>query len=236
MLILSNYNQSERRLWVAEQAIAIPAGSHVLDAGAGIGQYRSLFAHCVYKTQDFGQEPGTVGKYTQLDYESDITSIPVDDSTFDVVLCTEVLEHVPEPIQTVKELARILRPGGKLLVSAPLASFLHQEPYHFYGGYTPWWYRKFLPQTGLEVISIEPNQGFFSWFGQESQRFSALIDPRRTTRTGWRWPLLTLFWLLTLPFCRLLFPLLGRPLDALELEHYATVGYHIVAVKQRNVG
>jgi len=61
-----NFNLSERKRWVAAQAAAIPEGSYVLDAGAGIGQYRPLFAHCIYKTQDFGQEPGTIGKYTPL--------------------------------------------------------------------------------------------------------------------------------------------------------------------------
>jgi ubiquinone/menaquinone biosynthesis C-methylase UbiE len=213
------------------QAAAVPAGSRVLDVGAGKGRYRSLFAHCDYKTQDFGQEPGTIGRYTALDYESDITAIPVPDGSFDVVLCTEVLEHVPEPVQAVQEMARILKPGGRLLLTAPLGAFLHQEPYHFYGGYTPHWYRRFLPQTGFELVSLERNQGFFSWFGQESRRFHALLDPRRTRRTGWRWPWLTLLWVVTLPLCRWLLPLLGPGLDRLALETAATVGYHIAATK-----
>ena len=149
------------------------------------------------------------GSIPQLDYESDILTIPVPDGSFDVVLCTEVLEHVPEPILAVKEMARILSGEGRLLLTAPLGSFLHQEPYHFYGGYTPYWYRQFLPEAGLRIASIEANRGFFSWFGQEASRFSALIDPRRSLRTGWRWPLLALIWLITLPFCRSAFPPAG---------------------------
>lgn len=225
------FNESERDSWVATQAALTPAGLRVLDVGAGAGRYRSLFSHCEYRAHDFGQEPGTIGRYTSLDYESDITAISVPDNSFDVILCTEVLEHVPEPIRAVQEMARILKPNGKLLLTAPLGSFLHQEPYHFYGGYTPHWYRKFLPEVGLDVVSIEPNRGFFSWFGQEAQRFSALIEPRRTLNTAWRWPGLTLLWLVTLPFCRLLFPLVGGGLDRLKLEQIATVGYHVVAVK-----
>jgi SAM-dependent methyltransferase len=226
------FNQSERYHWVSTQAAITPAGCLVLDVGAGTGRYRSLFSHCAYRAHDFGQEPGTIGKYTALDYESDITAIPVHDSSFDVILCIEVLEHVPEPIRAVQEMARILRSNGKLLLTAPLGSFLHQEPYHFYGGYTPHWYHRFLPEAGLDVVSIEPNRGFFSWFGQEAQRFSTLIDPRRTLHTAWQWPGLTLLWLVTLPFCRMLFPLLGGVLDRLRLEQTATVGYHVVAVKQ----
>src|SRR5205085_8026424 len=87
------FNIFNRREWVAAQAKKLPAGSRVLDVGAGPGQYRELFEHCEYKTQDFGQEPGTIGRYTKLDYESDITAIPVDSASFDAILCTEVIEH-----------------------------------------------------------------------------------------------------------------------------------------------
>ena len=145
------FNLFNRQQWVAEQARRIPPGARVLDAGAGPGQYRQLFAHCDYKAQDFAREPGTAGKYTPLDYESDITAIPVPDASFDAVICTEVLEHVPDPVAALAEMARILKPGGRLLLTAPLASYLHQEPYHYYGGYTPYWYRKFLPERGRDL-------------------------------------------------------------------------------------
>jgi hypothetical protein len=65
------YNQFHRDAWVAAEAKKIPAGSKVLDVGAGAGPYREIFAHCQYRTQDFGREPGTVGRYTALDYTSD---------------------------------------------------------------------------------------------------------------------------------------------------------------------
>jgi len=225
------FNLYNRDQWVAKQAKDIAAGSRVLDAGAGAGRYRSLFHHCEYRAQDFGQEPGTLGKYTKLDYQSDITNIPVPDGSFDVILCTEVLEHVPEPIKAIGEFSRILKTGGRLLLTAPLGSFLHQEPFHYYGGYTPYWYNKFLPEAGLRVEWIEANGGFFCFFGQEAVRFSALIDPRRTWRAGWSWPLLTLLWMVTLPLLRGVFPLIGRSLDGRQLEKAATVGYHVRAIK-----
>lgn len=227
-----SFNSERRREWVAQQAAATPAGARVLDVGAGVGQYRQLFAHCDYRAHDFGLEPATAGQYTRLDYQSDITAIPVPDATFDVVLCTEVLEHVPEPIPALNEMVRILRPGGLLLISAPLGSHLHQEPYHFYGGYTPHWYFRFLTAAGCEVRSIESNSGFFSFFGQEAQRFSEYLRPRRTRRLGVaRSVFLTGVWLAALPAAHLL-PLLGSLLDRWDLERNATVGYHVVAVKQ----
>lgn len=227
------FNAYNREQFVAQWAAQIPAQSKVLDVGAGTGRYRSFFAHCNYYAQDIGQTPALIGRYTKLDYESDITDISVPDESFDIILCTEVLEHTPEPIRAVEEMTRILKSGGCMLLTAPLGSFLHQEPYHFYGGFTPHWYRKFLSEFDLEVKSIEANAGFFSWFGQEATRYSVLIRPRRTghknifVRIG-----LTFLWVITWPFLCGLFPLIGGLMDQLALERIATVGYHVVAVKK----
>jgi SAM-dependent methyltransferase len=222
------YNRAE---WVAEQARLLPPGSRVLDVGAGRGQYRSLFAHCTYLTQDFGREPATVGEYTNLDYESDILSIPVESESFDAILCTEVLEHVPEPIPAIAEMARILRKGGRLFLSAPLGSFLHQVPYHYYGGYTPYWFEKFLPQAGLRVDTLTPNQGFFSLFGQETQRYAELLGGPAVRRLGpGKRLLVCVIRACMRPAARLL-PLAGYWLDRFGLETMATVGYHVIATK-----
>jgi SAM-dependent methyltransferase len=227
------FNQAQRDSWVAACARQIPPGSRVLDVGAGEARYRRLFAHCDYRTQDFGLEPGTIGRYTDLDYKSDVLDIPVPDGSFDVILCTEVLEHVPDPIRAVGEFSRILRKGGTLYLSAPLGALLHQEPYHFYGGYTPHWYRRFLPMVGFDIVRLERNGGFFRFVGQETLRFSALLDPRRAFRLGpARGAGVSMLWLLTLPVTRLLIPLLASWLDDLKLEAMATVGYHVVAVRR----
>ncbi len=226
------FNQYQRDRWVAVQAAQVAPGSRVLDVGAGSCPYRDLFAHCEYKTHDFArlQPEQLQGKkgYGAIDYTSDILSIPVPDASFDVILCTEVLEHVPEPIRAVQEFARILKPGGKLLLTAPLGSGLHQEPYHFYGGYTPHWYRKFLKEAGFESITIEPNGGFFKHYGQESLRFVTLLAPWREERSRLVWfP----FWLLSLPWFVVICPLLGYVLDGLDRERAFTVGYHVTAVR-----
>jgi SAM-dependent methyltransferase len=221
------FNIYNRRRWVADHALHLPAGSRVLDVGAGVGQYRPLFAACDYRAHDFGQEPLTVGHYTPLDYESDVLSIPVPDASFDVVLCTEVLEHVPEPIKAVQEMARILRPGGLMLLTAPLGCLLHQEPYIFYGGYTPYWYRRFLSDAGCDVIAIDPNQGFFSLFADYAQWFSNLIHPRETGREPFLYRCF-------LAMQRILGPL-GRWLDRRGFGGVGTVGYHVVAVRRGGI-
>lgn len=224
------YNRYERDRWVERQAAALPEGTRILDVGAGPGPYRGVLAHCEYKAHDFGQEPDTLGRYTKLDFESDILHIPAVSGSFDAILCTEVLEHVPDPIGAVREMARLLRPGGRLLLTAPLGSLLHQEPYHFYGGFTPHWYFKFLAEAGFEDVRIERNAGFFRWFGQESLRFIQHLDPRRTARMapGARIAA-TLLWIAAAPFCYGVFPFAGSWLDRQQLETTGTAGYHVTA-------
>jgi SAM-dependent methyltransferase len=227
------FNTTCRDGWVREQARKLPKGSKILDVGAGCAPYRDLFNHCEYLTQDFGLEPATQDLYTPLDYECDITDIPVDDSSFDAVLCTEVLEHLPEPIKAIQEISRILRPNGMVFLTAPLGSHLHQQPYHFYGGYTSFWYQEFLPRYNFDVHLIERNRGFFSLFAQEGLRFSFYISPKELLRKPF-W-LIALFplWFVTLPLFKLLLPMLAKSLDALELEDIATAGYHVVAKKRQ---
>jgi SAM-dependent methyltransferase len=230
------FNLVHRDEWVARQARTIPWGQLVLDVGAGACRYRSFFGHCDYKTQDFAaltvEQYGTGRSYGHIDYVCDAASIPVPDDSFDVILCTEVLEHVPEPIKVVNELGRILRPGGKLLLTAPLGSGVHQAPWHFYGGYTPFWYDKFLSAAGFTDISVKPNGGFFRYYGQESMRFVSMTRPWRI-KASWPFRLLWLpMWLLLLPCLAFVCPLLGAVLDRCDEERDFTVGYHVTATKK----
>ena len=224
------FNQVWRDRWIKAQAAATAKGSRVLDVGAGSCPYRANFAHCEYRTQDFAALRGDQlrhGDYGNIDYVCDAADIPVADGGFDVVLCTEMLEHVPFPDRVVREFARILRPGGRLILTAPLGSGLHQEPYHYYGGFTPFWYDKFLGEAGFVDISSEPNGNFFAFFSQEAIRFMRLSVP-------WRLPKpLGLFWLpawlLLLPVFGVLLPPLAMWLDRHDRERRFTVGYHVIA-------
>ena len=228
------FNAVNRDRWVAEQASALAAGARVLDLGAGSCPYRALFAHCRYETQDFaGLEDAQLryGGYGDIDYRCDIASVPVADASFDAILCTEVLEHVAEPIEAVKEMARILKSGGRLMLTAPLGSGIHQEPYHFYGGYTPYWYQHFLGAAGFTQIRVDANAGSFRFFAQEAIRF---VQTTRPFKLGMPLPLELLWlplWLLLLPLLGLLIPLVCRLLDRYDREQRFTVGYHVTAIK-----
>lgn len=229
------FNQVERDRWIAKQAAGIPAGSRVLDVGAGSCPYRPLFAHCVYQTQDFKALHGEQlrsGGYGGIDYVCDATAIPVEPGSFDVVLCTEMIEHVPRPDDVITEFARILKPGGTLLLTAPLGSGIHQEPYHYYGGFTPYWYQRFLGEAGFDAIRIESNGGSYRFFGQEALRFIRMTSPLKLAAPlGIRILWLPL-WLILLPVLGVLMPLLGWVLDKYDAEKRFTVGYHVRATRR----
>jgi len=149
-----------RDAWVKAQAALLPKGSWVLDAGAGASKYRPYFAHCRYETQDFCQYQGELVRYAEpLTYVCEITSIPLPPHSLDAILCTEVIEHVADPMAVLREFFRLLKPGGKLFLTAPLSSSLHMEPYHFYGGFTHYWYRHWLPLHGFSIDEITPVGG-----------------------------------------------------------------------------
>ena len=179
---IANFSAHVRDAWVAQMAASLRPGSRVLDAGAGECRYRKYFSHCEYKTQDFAEYQGTTTgvlveswSYGRLDYHCDITSLPVEDNIFDAVLCTEVLEHVPRPIAALQEISRVLARNGRLFLTAPLGSGLHQQPYHFYGGYTPHFYTRFLAECGLEILKLIPIGGLMQNVAQETYRAGRVL-------------------------------------------------------------
>jgi ubiquinone/menaquinone biosynthesis C-methylase UbiE len=229
------FNLRNRDHWIAAQAVRVPAGARVLDVGAGSAPYRALFGHCTYRTQDFAQLQGEQlrhGGYTAIDYVSEAHAIPVPDASFDAIVCTEVIEHVPEPIAVIREFGRVLAPGGCLILTAPLGSGIHQEPYHFYGGYTPFWYRRFLEEAGFTSIVVEANGGTLRHVAQETIRFVSLTNPSRLAaprivRLAWA-PL----WLLLAPVLALGVPFVARWLDRYDTDQHFTVGYHVTATRK----
>lgn len=146
---------------VAEVAAGLPAGTRVLDAGAGEAPYRELFAHCAYTTHDW---PGTVhAGATGADIVADIHELPIDDASFDFVLLTEVLEHVAQPGQVLDELLRVLASDGTLLLTVPFVGELHEEPHDHYR-YTSYGLEGLLDRAGFEAIGVEPLTGWFSTY------------------------------------------------------------------------
>ena len=163
--------------WVKLNLSKLPVGNKILDAGAGELRFKPYCDHLQYVAQDFGQYDGTgdTGLHTGsfdnslLDIVSDITDIPVDDNSFDAILCTEVLEHVPDAVAALKEFERVIKPGGTLLITAPFASLVHYAPFHF-GGYSKYWYEHHLTKLGFEIELLDHNGSWFHFLAQELRR------------------------------------------------------------------
>lgn len=170
-------NQIARDAWVCDAIADIPADSRLLDAGCGSQRYRSACIHLIYTSQDFGQytvdERGRLGspdplvaepyKYGPIDIVSDIWNIPQPDGSFDAVLCTEVLEHVPYPVETVRELSRLTRPGGKLILTVPSNALRHQDPYFFTSGFSDRWVERILPEHGFVIEELLALEDYYAW-------------------------------------------------------------------------
>jgi SAM-dependent methyltransferase len=137
-------------------ARSLDEGSRVLDAGAGDQPYRSLFAHCVYETADFELVEKS---YARSTYVCDLGAIPVADGRFDAVICNQVFEHLNDPSGVMGELARVLRPGGRLLCTAPLFYEEHEVPYDFFR-YTQFAWRRLTAEGGFEIDRIVWLEGY----------------------------------------------------------------------------
>lgn len=186
-------NKPNRDDWLKTQLTAIPAGGKILDAGAGERSNKRFCKHLQYLSQDFGQYDGSgnemglqAGKwdYSGIDIVSDIASIPVLNESFDVVLCSEVFEHLPNPIAAIKELARITRGGGILLLTAPVCSLTHHAPFYFYNGFSRYFYEKFLNEAGFQIEELSFNGHWFEYVAQELLRLPFMVERYTSMHCG----------------------------------------------------
>ncbi len=176
--VVGTKNAATRDAWVAQALSELPAGVRLLDAGAGECQYKKHCGHLEYVAQDnaiydgkgdSGLQTGS-WDFSQIDIVCDITNIPEPDASFDAVLCTEVLEHLPDPVRALDEMARLLRPGGMFIITAPFWSLTHFAPYHYATGFNRYFYEFHLERLGFDIVELSPNGNFFECVGQELRR------------------------------------------------------------------
>lgn len=168
-----NRNDTVRDLAVAEWARTIATGAKVLDIGAGSCKYAPRFSHCQYVPQDSPDVDYTSSAVEMV--RSDITAIPLSDASIDAILCTEVLEHVERPLDALSEFARLLKPGGRLLVTVPSASRVHRVPTHYYGGFAPDFFERCFPARGLRLERLRPIGNWSQFMAQELGRIPHVI-------------------------------------------------------------
>lgn len=135
----------------------------LLDIGCGKMPYKSMI-----------QDESKIDKYVGVDiknkiYQKDIApdyfwegkELPFPDNEYECAMLIEVLEHVPEPIEVLKETNRILKNKGKLLITVPFLWTLHDVPNDEYR-YTPFSLKRMLEEAGFEVLEMEAFGGWHS--------------------------------------------------------------------------
>ena len=149
----------------------------VLDAGAGKMPYADLFDHVTYEAADIDDNP-------ELNYRCDIAEMPMPDDTYDLVFCSQTLEHVTDPVKVLTELRRVLKPGGQAWLSAPFFYEEHFKP-HDYFRYTRFAWRHMALEAGFRVDDVSWLEGYYGTLSyQLHTAYQSLPRRMRWTRLG----------------------------------------------------
>jgi SAM-dependent methyltransferase len=203
---------------LTEAARKIPPGAMVLDAGAGECPHSHLFAHTRYIKFDRG-----IGDehwdYSRVDALGDIHDLPFRDNSFDAVVNIQVLEHVKEPRVAVAEMARVLKPGGQLLLTTVQMWEIHQHPNDFFR-FTRYGLTYLFDKANLQS-RVEALGGLFWLIGF---RLMAVLG---FFQKGWRW----ILFVVLAPIFGLVLPGVCYLLDPLDRKRDYTLGYFCWARK-----
>ncbi|HEY62836.1 MAG TPA: SAM-dependent methyltransferase [Anaerolineae bacterium] len=211
--------------YIGKAGALTPSDAFVLDAGAGEGRFKPEFAHTNYIGVDLAV--GDVDwNYRDLDAICNLFSLPFENNKFDVALCLQTLEHVTEPFIVIKELTRVLKPGGRLYLSAPQSWHQHQKPHDYYR-YTSFGLKFLFEKANLIVEEIKPMGGYFWFLSFQLQNINYWLFPRGMKGRRWTWPLRAINGLIF----QLILPLFLFYLDPLDKTKDETFGYICTAIK-----
>jgi SAM-dependent methyltransferase len=141
--------------WLQAQAELLgPGRVRILDVGCGVKPYYPFFEAVAseYVGVDVVENPAA-------ELLGSVEALPVEDASFDVVLCTQVLEHCDDPAQAVRELRRVTRPGGRVLASTHGVQVYHPSPVDYWRWTHEGLRRLFETSTDWSSVSVEPAAG-----------------------------------------------------------------------------
>jgi SAM-dependent methyltransferase len=150
-----------RPLWLALERSLSTCSGRVLDIGCGLQPYRPMLGEGVTEYVGLDRE----GELSNPTVVGSAESLPFGDATFDVVLSTQVLEHVPEPARALTEAVRVLKPGGRLVLTVPGVWPTHEAP-HDYWRFTRHGLKRLLDDHGIACEEPEALGKLWATIGQ----------------------------------------------------------------------
>jgi SAM-dependent methyltransferase len=129
----------------------------LLDLGCGSQPYKYIYGEYVtsYISADYNQ------RTPDLDILMDCQNLPFKDESFNVVLFSEVIEHIPKDYKAICEISRILKPGGHLIITWPFIYQLHEIP-EDYNRLTEFGMSYYLKKNELELIKLKRRGNMFA--------------------------------------------------------------------------
>ena len=149
-LFINPFFIARKALWKAIQEVAPDLQGDLLDVGCGRKPYKKLFKVSSYTGMDI-ENPGHSHQGEDIDVFYDGKTFPFQDNAFDSILCNQVLEHVFNPESFLKEINRVLKPGGKILLSVPFVWDEHEQPFD-YARYSTFGLNHLFNNAGLEIV------------------------------------------------------------------------------------
>jgi SAM-dependent methyltransferase len=157
-LFINPFYLIRRRLFIHIRKLAPRLDGRLMDFGCGRKPYQNLFNVSEYIGVDL-EKTGHDHTHSRVDVFYNGRSLPFDDNSFDSIFCSEVLEHIFNPDEILKELNRVLKPGGKALITVPFCWNEHEVPYD-YARYTSFGIRHLLTKHGLKVMELHKSGNF----------------------------------------------------------------------------
>ena len=200
----------------------------LLDVGAGEAPWRDLLPEGVDDTAvdvDLSGEFGMRRK-SGITYDDGV-ELPFEDGSVDHVLCTEVLEHVPDPAAFLSDLHRVLRHDGTLILTVPWSARLHHLP-HDYGRFTRFGLTTLLREAGFSELSIEERGTDMAVIANKLLvLIIRLLHPHSRWNCIWTWPMAAM--LLPIAAAFLIVAHIALFLNAGSRD--GPLGYGVIAVK-----
>ncbi len=167
--------------WLQTEAVAahLACGRlRVLDVGCGVKPYFPYFAPYAesYVGVDIVDNP-------VAELRGSVEELPVPDASFDVVLCTQVLEHAEDPARAVAELRRVTAPGGRVLASTHGVQVYHPSPHDYWRWTHEGLRRLFADNAGWQELDVRPAGGTAACLGMLLSTFVE-IGCRRARAPG----------------------------------------------------